>query len=121
MCLQLLNHCQYLDSDCFFFNFHGKGYMYAIKVNTIIISQQNLKVQLSHVGVGLVGNFLSSVYAFKHPLKFKLKKTRYVFSNVLIISFRANQLSNFFYFFFRVVIITGRSIYSRRPTSVILM
>ena len=81
------------------FNFHEKAYVDTVRINIIIITQQNLKVQLFHVSLGWVGNFFLSVYVLENPLKFKLKETRYVFSKVLIKSSRTDQLSNFFFTF----------------------
>ena len=103
-----------------FFFFYGKAYIDTARINIIIISQQNLKFQLFHVSIGWVGNFFPSVYVLEHPLKFKFKKTRYIFSDFLIIFSRTDQLPNFLYFFFCIVIIRGCSIYSRRTTSIIL-
>ena len=81
----------------FFLNFHGKAYMDTVRVNIIIINQQNLKVELLHISVGWMGYFFPSIYVFKQSLKSKLKKSRYVFDIVLVISPSANQFSIFLF------------------------
>ena len=104
----------------FFLNFHGKAYVDTVRVNMIIISQQNLKVELFHISAGWMCYFLPNNYVFKHPLKFKLKKTRYVFSNVFVISSCTNQFSIFFNLFCCIVIIKGCSTNSWQSTNIIV-
>ena len=50
-----------------FFDFHRRTYVDTVRVNIITISQQNLKVQFSHVSVGWVGKFFPSINVLSIP------------------------------------------------------
>ena len=74
-------------ASLFFFKFYRKTDMNAVWVDIVVVSQQYLKIKFFHISVGRMGNFFTGINIFKHTLKFKLEETRYVFCNILVMSY----------------------------------
>ena len=88
-----------------FFNFHGEAQMHAVRVCIVVISQQNLKVEVLHVSVRGVRELFFCIDVFEHALKNEVEGSWYISRNVSIIGSCFNELSNFSYLIASVCIV----------------